>query len=164
MITSLLYKLFILIWYTKWHDDGEDQLTGVISTASFGSPGKMSLRFKKGEKVLEVQLRHGDVATMCDTRLQALTDVSYSSSKVQAVAISTNSKAKHMVDPKGMRRYAMTSRTINFNHYRQPKEKAKLAQKGLTIDEMEQAAQLPDHALEFSYNGTTLDSQHEKAT
>jgi hypothetical protein len=25
---------------------GEDQLTGVISTASFGSPGKMSLRFK----------------------------------------------------------------------------------------------------------------------
>lgn len=32
---------------------------------------------KKGETILEVQLRHGDVATMCDTRLQALTDVSY---------------------------------------------------------------------------------------
>jgi hypothetical protein len=111
----------------KWHDDGEDQLTGVISTASFGSPGKMSLRFKtedkilnkekkktaekgskkattrskhqtatksltksanndrakgkkecteKNETILEVQLRHGDVATMCDVRLQALTDVS----------------------------------------------------------------------------------------
>lgn len=63
----------------KWHDDGEDQLTGVISTASFGSPGKMALRFKNAKKaILEVQLRHGDVATMCDTRLQALTDVSHS--------------------------------------------------------------------------------------
>lgn len=37
---------------------------------------------KKGKQtqekpsILEVQLRHGDVATMCDTRLQALTDVS----------------------------------------------------------------------------------------
>lgn len=57
----------------------------------------MALRFKKsgkavkkgeitvkmGEKILEVQLRHGDVATMCDTRLQALTDVSCSSYRTQ---------------------------------------------------------------------------------
>lgn len=81
-------------------------MTGVISTASFGSPGKMSLRFKKsvlpvkkegkaltkGKEILEVQLRHGDVATMCDTRLQALTDVSKSNSRTQAVMTSTNSK------------------------------------------------------------------------
>lgn len=80
---SLLHEVAMLTWDLKWHDDGEDQLTGVISTASFGSPGKMALRFKnqgkdKGKTILEVQLRHGDVATMCDTRLQALTDVSYS--------------------------------------------------------------------------------------
>jgi hypothetical protein len=62
-------------------------------TASFGSPGKMSLRFKadnkvlkkgkkKGKKkgtaeyqtILEVQRRHWEVATMRDTRLQALTE------------------------------------------------------------------------------------------
>lgn len=86
---SLLCKLLILTCPLKWHDDGEGPLTGVISTASLGSPGKMSVRFKrsrtvmkKGDEVqakpsiLEVQLRHGDVATMCDTRLQALTDVS----------------------------------------------------------------------------------------
>lgn len=78
----------MLIWYIKWHDDGEDQLTGVISTASFGSPGKMALKFKKSKKaILEVQLRHGDVATMCDTRLQALTDVSYSCSGIQLLAL-----------------------------------------------------------------------------
>ncbi|POS81565.1 hypothetical protein DHEL01_v200003 [Diaporthe helianthi] len=139
-----------------WHDDGEGPLTGVISTASLGSPGKMSVRFKKFRPVmkngkpsqgkpsqgkpsiLEVQLRHGDVATMCDTRLQALTD--------------------HAVDPTGMRRYAMTSRTINFDYYRQAKQKDKLLKKGLTVEDMEKAAQIPDHALNFAYNGTTLNN------
>ncbi|KAG8167933.1 hypothetical protein KVR01_003622 [Diaporthe batatas] len=133
----------------SWHDDGEAQLTGVISTASLGSPGKMSLRFKKSKtamkdgnkpheraSILEVQLRHGDVATMCDTQLQALTD--------------------HAVDPKGIRRYAMTCRTINLKYYRQASEKKKLAQKGLTVEDMEKAAQIPDHALSFAYNGTKL--------
>ncbi|KAK7715294.1 hypothetical protein SLS64_003993 [Diaporthe eres] len=91
----------------------------------------------------QIGLRHGDVATMCDTRLQALTD--------------------HTVIPDGIRRYAMTSRTINFDHYRQQKQKAKLAQRGLAIDEMEEAAQLPDHALGFAYNGTTLGNQQEEA-
>lgn len=62
-----------------------------------------------------------------------------------------------------MRRYAMTSRTINFDYYRQPKETEKLIEKGLTIDEMEKAAQIPDHALQFTYNGTTLGSQQEAA-
>lgn len=62
-----------------------------------------------------------------------------------------------------MRRYAMTSRTINFDHYRQPKEKAKLVQKGLTINDMEKAAQIPEHALHFAYNGTTLGDQQEEA-
>ncbi|KAL1845951.1 hypothetical protein Daus18300_014393 [Diaporthe australafricana] len=135
----------------NWHDDGEDQLSGVISTASFGSPGLMALRFKgkrtkknatkfdeekKGKVILEVQLRHGDVATMCDTRLQAFTD--------------------HMVEPDGIRRYAMTSRTINFDHYREQKQRAKLVQRGLTIETMEEAAELPDSAKDFAYNGTSL--------
>lgn len=57
----------------------------------------------------------------------------------------------------------MTSRTINFDHYRQQKQKAKLAQRGLAIDEMEEAAQLPDHALRFAYNGTTLGNQQGEA-
>lgn len=57
----------------------------------------------------------------------------------------------------------MTSRTINFDHYRQPKEKAKLVQKGLTIDDMEKAAQIPEHALQFAYNGTALGDQQEEA-
>ncbi|KAI3393629.1 hypothetical protein diail_3856 [Diaporthe ilicicola] len=142
----------------NWHDDGEDQLTGVISTASFGSPGLMALRFKKktkkgepeeienekkGKTVLKVQLRHGDVATMCDTRLQALTD--------------------HMVEPDGIRRYAMTSRTINFDHYSEPKQKEKLDERGLTIDEMKEAAQLPDHAKDLTYNGTKLGSHQDEA-
>lgn len=56
----------------------------------------------------------------------------------------------------------MTSRTINFDHYRQKKQKAKLVQRGLAIDEMEEAAQLPDHALQFAYNGTTLGTQQEE--
>lgn len=60
-----------------------------------------------------------------------------------------------------MRRYAMTSRTINFDYYRQAKEKKKLAQKGLTVEEMEKAAQIPDHAVHFAYNGTTLGDQKE---
>ncbi|KAI7779599.1 hypothetical protein LA080_000711 [Diaporthe eres] len=155
-LLALAYRQTDQIGYIKWHDDGEDQLTGVISTASFGSPGKMALRFKKngkavkkgeitlkkGETILEVQLRHGDVATMCDTRLQALTD--------------------HTVIPDGIRRYAMTSRTINFDHYKQQKQKAKLVQRGLAIDEMEEAAQLPDHALHFAYNGTTLGHQQDE--
>lgn len=88
----------VLIRYIKWHDDGEDQLTGVISTASFGSPGKMALAFKKSGKapkrpdaILEVQLRHGDVATMCDTRLQALTDVSYLTFSIKIGVTSTDS-------------------------------------------------------------------------
>lgn len=88
--------------YTQYHDDGEDQLNGVISTLSLGSPAVMKLRMKKkktkGRKnldlengehdednessekgntkpILEIQLRHGDVVTMCDTRLQAFTEV-----------------------------------------------------------------------------------------
>lgn len=72
----------------QYHDDGEEQLTGVISTLSLGSPASMKVRFKrikadritgiKGSKaylVLDVQLQHGDVVTMCDTRLQAFTEV-----------------------------------------------------------------------------------------
>lgn len=60
----------------------------MISTLSLGSPASMKVRFKrvkadkeKGTKeskaylVLDVQLRHGDVVTMCDTRLQAFTEV-----------------------------------------------------------------------------------------
>lgn len=66
-------------------------------------------------------------------------------------------------DKHAMRRYAMTSRTINFDYYRQSKEQSKLIQKGLTIDEMEQAAQIPDHALRFAYNGTTLGDHQEEA-
>lgn len=62
-----------------------------------------------------------------------------------------------------MRRYAMTSRTINFDHYRQPKEKAKLVRKGLTINDMEIAAHIPEHALDFAYNGTKLADQQEEA-
>lgn len=50
----------------------------------------------------------------------------------------------------------MTSRTINFDHYRQQQQNAKLARRGLSVDEMEAAAELPDHALNFAYNGTTL--------
>lgn len=57
----------------------------------------------------------------------------------------------------------MTSRTINFDHYRQDKEAEKLVKKGLiTVDEMEKAAQIPDHALQFAYNGTTLGNQSEQ--
>lgn len=74
----------------------------MISTLSLGSPAVMKLRFKKKGKggrknenqddehdaddennekgnnkpILEIQLRHGDVVTMCDTRLQAFTEVS----------------------------------------------------------------------------------------
>lgn len=65
--------------------------------------------------------------------------------------------------PEGIRRYAMTSRTINFDHYRQPKQKAKLVQRGLTIEKMEEAAQFPERAMSFAYNGTTLGSQQEDA-
>lgn len=43
----------------------------------------MRIRFKANKKkdqalkpVLELQLRHGDVVTMCDTYLQAVTEVS----------------------------------------------------------------------------------------
>lgn len=57
----------------------------------------------------------------------------------------------------------MTSRTINFDHYRQQKQKAKLVRKGLTVEELEEAAQLPDYALDFAYNGTTLVDQQEEA-
>lgn len=57
----------------------------------------------------------------------------------------------------------MTSRTINFDHYRQQKQKAKLVRKGLTVEELEEAAQLPDHAPDFAYNGTTLVDQQEEA-
>lgn len=60
-----------------------------------------------------------------------------------------------------MRRYAMTSRTINFDYYRQAKQKKTLVQKGLTVEEMEKAARIPDHALRFAYNGTTLGDQKE---
>lgn len=49
-----------------------------------------------------------------------------------------------MVEPDGIRRYAMTSRTINFDHYREPKQRAELAQRGLTMEEVEEAAELPD--------------------
>lgn len=57
----------------------------------------------------------------------------------------------------------MTSRTINFDHYRQAEEEEKLLKKGLmTVDEMEKAAQIPDHALQFAYNGTTLGNQGEQ--
>lgn len=66
----------------------------MISTASFGSPGRMALRFKKGETILEVQLRHGDVATMCDTRLQALTDVGCPSNRFEwLMSLLTESEA-----------------------------------------------------------------------
>lgn len=43
----------------------------------------MKLRIKKGSEkkvrdpILEIQLRHGDVVTMCDTRLQDFTEVSW---------------------------------------------------------------------------------------
>lgn len=50
------------------------------------------ITLKKGETILEVQLRHGDVATMCDTRLQALTDVSHSTFRIDVGVTSTNSK------------------------------------------------------------------------
>lgn len=102
---SQLSALTVLV-SVQYHDDGEDQLNGVISTLSLGSPAVMKLRMKKTKKarggkkqeqqndkngeliedennekgsnkpVLEIQLRHGDVVTMCDTRLQAFTEAS----------------------------------------------------------------------------------------
>lgn len=76
---QLLTQLF------KYHDDGEKQLNGVISTLSLGSPATMKLRIKTPKKtdkqndaILDFQLLHGDVVTMCDTRLQAFTEVSSS--------------------------------------------------------------------------------------
>lgn len=54
-------------------------MRGVISTASLGSPATMELCMKGDKKrpVLKVHVRHGDVITMCDTRLQAFAEASY---------------------------------------------------------------------------------------
>lgn len=138
----------------KWHDDGEDQLTGVISTASLGSHGKMGVRLKDGKKsILNLNLQHGDVVTMCDTRLQALTDVSCSLNHSGAIYPRALTLKQHHVDVKGTRRYAMTSRTIDIGFYRNPKHIGKL---GTTIEEMESSGILPDRAKAYTY-GTTTD-------
>ncbi|KAJ4386629.1 hypothetical protein N0V93_009527 [Gnomoniopsis smithogilvyi] len=134
----------------SYHDDGEDQLTGVISTLSLGSPASMKLRFKstkadkskgtKGNKaylVLDVQLQHGDVVTMCDTRLQAFTE--------------------HTIVPVGIRRFAMTSRVIREDYYLEEKAAKKLEKLKITLDEMRKSARIPAKAAALVFEGTKLE-------
>ncbi|KAK7737287.1 hypothetical protein SLS53_006590 [Cytospora paraplurivora] len=124
----------------SFHDDGEDQVDGVISTASLGSPATMKIGMKPppGSKkqpyvIAEVQLCHGDVATMCDTNLQAL--------------------AVHQVKAEGVRRYAATGRTIDLNYYSDEKKAGKL---NMSLEEIEASGKLPARARNFSYGVTTL--------
>ncbi|KAF3768832.1 hypothetical protein M406DRAFT_327250 [Cryphonectria parasitica EP155] len=123
----------------RWHDDGEEQLDGTVTTASCGSPSEMSLRLR-GEKskkvnkadnspkvVLKVQLKHGDAVTMCGTQLQALSE--------------------HEVTPTGVRRFALTGRTINISHYKDQKVR----------DKMLEASHIPAHAGAYEFQGTHLE-------
>ncbi|KUI69350.1 hypothetical protein VM1G_04852 [Cytospora mali] len=118
-----------------WHDDGEKQVKGVISTASLGSPGTMELCMKKArdKPILKLHVRHGDVVTMCDTRLQAHTE--------------------HRVGVTGVRRYAVTSRTIDIDYYKDPKRAQKL---GTSVQQLEASGSFPVRARDFSYGNTTL--------
>ncbi|KUI54213.1 hypothetical protein VP1G_01558 [Cytospora mali] len=118
-----------------WHDDGEKQVKGVISTASLGSPGTMELCMKKArdKPVLKLHVRHGDVVTMCDTRLQAHTE--------------------HRVGVNGVRRYAVTSRTIDIDYYKDPKRAQKL---GTSVQQLEASGSFPVRARDFSYGNTAL--------
>ncbi|KAH9235181.1 hypothetical protein K456DRAFT_1808702, partial [Colletotrichum gloeosporioides 23] len=84
----------------SFHDDGEDTLGPTVATLSLGSPAQMLFRSKKkymGVKkdnlpCLKFPVRHGDMVVMHGTRIH------------QAY--------EHSVDPKGMRRFALTSRNI----------------------------------------------------
>ncbi|KAJ4419637.1 hypothetical protein N0V82_004832 [Gnomoniopsis sp. IMI 355080] len=134
----------------SYHDDGEEQLNGVISTLSLGSPASMKVRFKsiKADKskatkaskaylVLDVHLQHGDVVTMCDSCLQAFTE--------------------HTIVPVGIRRFAMTSRVIKEDYYLEDKAAKKLKKLKITLDEIKQSAQIPTRATGFIFEGTKLE-------
>ncbi|CAN8100564.1 unnamed protein product [Discula destructiva] len=134
----------------NYHDDGEAQLNGIISTLSLGSPATMKLRIKgkKANKnagtekveavpVLEVQLQHGDVITMCDTRLQTFTE--------------------HAIEPVGIRRFAMTSRVIKPEYYLEKKPAMKLVAQNLSLDGMKESARIPARAARFVFEGTRLE-------
>ncbi|KAH0424541.1 hypothetical protein CcaCcLH18_11501 [Colletotrichum camelliae] len=84
----------------SFHDDGEDTLGPTVATLSLGSPAQMLFRYKKKYlgvtkdclPCLKFPVRHGDMVVMHGTRIH------------QAY--------EHSVDPKGMRRFALTSRNI----------------------------------------------------
>ncbi|KAF9879398.1 hypothetical protein CkaCkLH20_02941 [Colletotrichum karsti] len=85
-----------------YHDDGESTLGPTVATLSLGSPAQMMFRCKSryvGQNptgmdpvVLKLPLRHGDMVVMHGTRIH------------QAY--------EHAVNPKGRRRFALTSRYI----------------------------------------------------
>lgn len=162
------YLTFRLTFLHQYHDDGEDQLTGVISTLSLGSPASMKLRFKstkadksKGTKaskaylVLDVQLQHGDVVTMCDTRLQAFTEVRNSNHHV----LPYTNTYQHTIVPVGIRRFAMTSRVIKADYYLDNKAAKKLQKLKITVDEMKKSARIPSRATAFVFEGTQLEME-----
>lgn len=148
----------------------------MISTLSLGSPAVMKLRLKKekrsrktGKKtdqddkdntkgdnkpILEIQLRHGDVVTMCDTQLQAFTEVCVVPSHRCPECWLT--RPQHTVQPAGLRRYAMTSRFINTQYYEKGKPAEKLRKWNMTTDDLRCLGELPSRAAQFSFKGTHL--------
>ncbi|PSR76248.1 hypothetical protein BD289DRAFT_486911 [Coniella lustricola] len=114
----------------RWHDDGEEQLDGTVTTISCGSPATMGLRLRDGRNmILRVQLRHGDSVTMCGTQLQALSE--------------------HEVVPHGIRRFALTGRTINIDHYQDEQLR----------NEMREASKIPARAHDFKFQNVGPCSQ-----
>ncbi|KAL0937584.1 uncharacterized protein CTRU02_207315 [Colletotrichum truncatum] len=83
----------------NFHDDGENTLGPTVATLSLGSPAQMAFRHKKSYAknklvVLKFPLCHGDLVVMHGTRIHRAYE--------------------HMVDPKGKRRFALTSRHIDL--------------------------------------------------
>lgn len=155
----------------------------MISTLSLGSPAVMKLRLKKDKKnkgskkhgnqddendanenkndkgnnkpILEIQLRHGDVVTMCDTKLQAFTEVCVIPNLDYYYPLLI--EIQHTVQPVGLRRFAMTSRFINTHYYDEGEPAEKLKKSNRTTDDLRRLGELPARAAQFSFKGTQLE-------
>ncbi|KAM0333566.1 hypothetical protein ACHAQA_002231 [Verticillium albo-atrum] len=108
----------------SYHDDGEDTLGPTIATLSLGSSSNMHFARKKKYsrsgtvyfEVLNLHLQHGDMVVMHGAQIQQQYD--------------------HRVEPHGVRRFALTCRTINIDKLPED-EQAEAASNGKLPDRPE---------------------------
>ncbi|ROW13697.1 hypothetical protein VPNG_04518 [Cytospora leucostoma] len=73
--------------------------------------------------------------------------------ETDAISFHDDGEEQHQVKAEGVRRYAVTSRTIDLSYYSNEKKAGKLNR---SIEEIEASGKLPARARNFSYGETTL--------